>query len=89
MQVNESKMDCKILQFGQEFDSVIHLIEIRYSDRITFRNGVLQVPSAAMQWEGMATGLTLMLADGRKAEMTVTHFQIVSGYNEVAGALTI
>src|SRR6476659_879211 len=43
MEIVEQKIDCKLVAKGQVLDVLLHLVEVRYSDRIVFWNGVTQV----------------------------------------------
>ncbi len=87
MQTFESKIDCQISSGGQTIQALLHLIEIRYNERITFWNGVLELTddqSAKLGQLGPAP-MGVTLPDGRKGFLHFTHGKLVGGYNEIAG----
>jgi hypothetical protein len=88
MQVDDQKIDCQLTYKGQTVDTVLHLIEVRYSERITFWNGVTQLTEDDLETLRecqMGEMLTVRLADGRTGFLYVTQFRLEVGYSEIAG----
>ncbi len=88
MEVIEKKIDCRFVVNDQEFEGLLHLIEVRYSERIVFWNGVLQLTRDQMLRFGEPPNhpVTVTLSDDRVGGLYFTHGTARSGdYFELAG----
>lgn len=87
MQVEETKTECRLEHEGQTLDAMLHLIEVRYNERITFWNGVIQLTTD--QWKNLGDvehlPLGVKLPDGRTGFLHVTHCNMRADYCEIAG----
>ena len=88
--VNQSKTSCRITKGEQTLDAVLDLIEIPYSERITFWAGVAQLTEqdygSLGQFGPGPTLIELELPDRRRGHLYVTHFHEEPGlYYELAG----
>jgi hypothetical protein len=96
--INETKTDCKVMVDGKTLDALIHLMEIRYGDKYTFWNAVLQMTDENFKKVGKSARqmtpelVELQLPDGRTGFLLITHWEAVSaeppvlaGYSELAG----
>src|SRR5437867_4317952 len=88
MQVTEKKTDCRFTLNGRAFDAMIHLIEIRYNERILFWNGVVELTLDDMAKLGRlppGAPMELSLPDGRTGFLNLHHIHMAAGYCELAG----
>jgi hypothetical protein len=85
MNQKQIKTDCKVTISGQSVPAFLHLVEIQYSSRITFWNGVLQV-AGNLPGGGYPCVAGIALPDGRTGSLRLTHFDVQEGYLELAGS---
>jgi hypothetical protein len=88
MQVTESKTDCQIRSGDQSLNAMLHLIEIRYSERIVFWNGIFQITRDEMSRLGDVgkRPVFVTLPDGRTGALHISYGNATSDYFEFAGA---
>jgi len=90
METRDLKTACQLWKDGQTMDAVIHLVEVPYSERIVFWNGVAALTDDdARSLGALQPGRSVVdvsLPDGRKGFLHVTHFHQPEGYFEPAGA---
>ena len=89
MQVTEQKNDCQLTKEGQEIDGLLHLIEVRYSDRVVFWTGVWEMTTDQAARIGVlsasAATFEVRLSDGRQGYLTATHILPERDYFQMAG----
>jgi hypothetical protein len=89
MQVGDQKIDCQLLWKGHAIDVLLHLIEVRYSKRIVFWNGVAQLTMDDVAKLGEMQPddppVEVRLPDGRTGFLYITHGRMEGGYFELAG----
>jgi hypothetical protein len=89
MQIVEQKIDCQLVAKGQVLDVLLHLVEVRHSDRIMFWNGVALVTTDQIaKFDDMtvdATPCEVRLPDGRTGMLYLTHGRMLGEYFELAG----
>jgi len=87
MKISETKTDCQLEHRGQTFNAMLHLIEIRYNDRIVFWNGVMQLTRDQLMRFGEPGDLPVFvrLPDGRTGYLHLTHGNMTADYYELAG----
>lgn len=89
MQISEMKVDCKLKKDGQSIDAMLHLIEIRYNERLVFWNGVAQLTDDQVEKLGGPLKppviVEVKLPNEQTGFLHLTHFRGTSGYFEVAG----
>ena len=68
--------------------ALLHLLEIRYNERIVFWNGALQITleDAAKLGAVFASPAMVRLPDGRTGTLQITHSHTMPGYCEIAGS---
>jgi hypothetical protein len=88
VEVNDSRTDCTLSIGGWNATGLAHVIEVAYSGRIRFCNFVMQITTDQLDGApnvDVRTPAGLVLEDGRRAAVTVSHFQLVANYFELAG----
>jgi hypothetical protein len=88
MQTAELKTDCMMEKDGQTFEVLLHLIEIRYNERIVFWNGVVSLTDETRAKVGTVKPMEkvgILLPDGRRGCLMITHAYLTENYYEVAG----
>ncbi len=87
MEVNEFKINSKLMVGGEPLGVLLHLIEIRYNKHITFWNGVMELTLDQMKLikEVNDKPVGVELEDGRKGFFHLTQGKSSAGYYEIAG----
>ncbi len=89
LNVTEEKMECVLVKDGRALAALLHLIEVRYRDGITFWAGVASLTTDSAEAFANCSEpvfLEARLADGRKGQLYVTCSHQEPGVFELAVA---
>jgi hypothetical protein len=85
-EISESRIECELFVGTGIICALLHLVEIRYNERITFWNGVLRLTDDQARKVGVGQlPIAVKLSDGRTSFLLPTHWKDISGYFEIAG----
>jgi hypothetical protein len=84
-------LNCRLILEGREHDAVLHLVETKFTDALSFWNGVLSLIAEPVRSRtGNLENLKLKLSDGRDATMLkAIHVQIIGPNADLAGPIVI
>ena len=89
MLVTERKTDCQLTKDGQTIEALLHLVEVRYGERVVFWNGVWEMTAADVVKTGALAAadatFAVRLCDGREGSLTVTYRHAAPNYFQMAG----